>query len=353
ATKRTAEKKKNMRVWSLASAASTAAAAAAAAALILAAPTPTSAATTLARPTPQAVKDTSSTTTPSNNNIDDNYPPLDLVHSILRTTAAQDFAGAAGLHHSAYAAAYDWQRQRLLADNVDSTAIAATVAPYLACAEYGHALHSRANLEKEFDGGPASVHTVSHSAAHGACFVVSVSPPAAEHMLENPSRLGLTSAGPFLSALKIAPGVLDHGEGSAVDDDSLEKTGAENCALVTKHGRTMTLDGVRGLSVKLSPGTVTRRQQDAREIARNWHSELMSRSLNMHQSSYWSDPDMLDGEGGHLSRTAGRVRAHEWTRAADVVHGLAAEGNNSVGEVCSFGGARLHLVDDNILTVSG
>lgn len=195
------------------------------------------------------------------------YPSLDLVQSILRTSARQDFAG----HHGAYAAAQDWQRQQLLNNN--------NAAPYLACADYGQGLDARDSLEQEF--GFRSVHPVSHSATNGACFLATAVPSAAETLLQDPSRFGLTAAGPFLSALKIAPGVLDHdvaGDRDVPDSDQpSEKMFEGTHVLQTKHGHTVALDGVRGLSVKLSPGTVTMRHPEILELVRNWHSSLMSR----------------------------------------------------------------------------
>lgn len=244
--------------WWLAWASTTAAA-------LLAAPTPTTASTDTA-----VAHDTSPL--PSSN-----YPSLDLVQSILRTTAQQDFAD----HHGAYAAAHDWQRQRLLNNNINNN----KAAPYLACAEYGQGLEARASLEQEF--GPSSVHTVSHSATHGACFVATAVPSAAEALLQNPSRFRLKAAGPFLSVLKIAPGLLDHGAAAASDNNDLHNDGGDeesekmfegkHVLLRTKHGNTVALDGVRGLSVKLSPGTAMTRQPERLELASNWHSGLMSR----------------------------------------------------------------------------
>lgn len=77
------------------------------------------------------------------------------------------------------------------------------------------------------------------------------------------------------------------------------------------------------------------------------------RSLNMHQSSFWSDPEMLDGENGHLARPEGKRRAREWTRAAGVVHGLADIDGSTVGKVCSFDLVNVHVADDGLVTVTG
>lgn len=202
-----------------------------------------------------------------------NYPSLDLVQSILFTTAPEDFAG----HSGAYTATHDWQQQRLL-----NTVSTSNAAPYLVCADYGQALDARAGLEQEF--GSSSVHTISHSAAHGACFVATAAPSAAEAMLRDPSHFGVTTAGPFPSVLKISPGVLDHGDthvsalrGSDGEDKSKKKLTGQDQALVTRHGDTITLGGVRGLTVKLSPGTVTAHQSGGVELVQDWRSGLMSR----------------------------------------------------------------------------
>lgn len=260
------------------------------------------------------------------------HPTLDLIEATVITTASQDFSR----DHQAFVVASLWQSQRLSDTNQPG--------PYLACGSYRRGSEARSKLEGAFS--PLSVSTVSHTETHGVCFVVTASPADAEALLSDPSTFGLHSAVPFLSTMKLAPGLLSVPGFEALDDSN------ESAVLQTTHGENMKLDGVRGLNVGLSPG-VAMSTGDARTLTDGWRAELMSESLDLWSTSIWSDPNMLDGESGHLARPGGRLRAREWSRAAEVLHGLAALHGTSVGEVCEWDRLNMRPMGDSVITITG
>ncbi|CAN0368737.1 unnamed protein product, partial [Laminaria digitata] len=134
------------------------------------------------------------------------YPSLRLVEETLLTTAQLDFSG----HEQAYQAATRWNGERLQASQgSDDELLLPLRAPHLACAEYGHGREAASRLKAFLS--PEAVRPVYHSREHGACFLATASDAQAAAFSAEPARFELTSVGPFPSALKIAPGLLDHG----------------------------------------------------------------------------------------------------------------------------------------------
>lgn len=260
------------------------------------------------------------------------HPTLDLIEATVVTTASQDFSS----DHHAFVIASIWQSQRL--SDTDQPG------PYLACGSYTRGSEARSKLEGAFSS--LSVRTVSHTEAHGVCFVVTASPADAEVLLRDPSTFGLHSAVPFLSTMKLAPGLLNIPVYEVLDDSN------ESAVLQITHGENMKLGSVRGLNIGLSPG-VALSERDARTLADGWRTELMSESLDLWYTSIWSDPDMLDGEGGHLARPGGKLRAREWSRAAELLHGLAALHGTSVGEVCAWDRLIMRPMGESVVTITG
>ncbi|CAN0542532.1 unnamed protein product, partial [Ectocarpus sp. 8 AP-2014] len=126
--------------------------------------------------------------------------------------------------------------------------------PYLSCVEHSEGRHAYRKLAGFL--GARAVKPVSSTATHGSCFMVTASPAEAAQLS---SWEDFTTFGAFPAALKIAPGLLDHGscDGSAAARDATTTT--IDCSagpLSTTHGASMQADSAHGLIVELSPGTL-------------------------------------------------------------------------------------------------
>ncbi|CAN0188034.1 unnamed protein product [Scytosiphon promiscuus] len=263
---------------------------------------------------------------------------LDKIERITSSPAPKDFAGS----RSAYAAAVDWQTDRLLRDgSTDSRA------PYILCADYSEGRKALVSLEEAFSR--SAIHRVANSEANGSCFIVTTSPEEAATLINTPERFSLLGAAPFLPSLKLAPGLLDHGaelpssQGSVVDPDVAEPS----ARLRSTYGESFGPNSVVGLSVKLSPGTLPAAGEPlVSAFVRDWHSSIMSEGVTMSTTSFWSDP-------GTDRSLQDKVRIREWTRAAAVVDNLASKHDRSVGDVCRLKGLRMHQVSDDLLALEG
>lgn len=289
------------------------------------------------------------------------YPPLTLFERDLLTTARADFEGNAG----AFAAATHWSQQLL------SGGQEAQVAPHLACAQDGNGRSALSRLQNVFGGGGTRAVTsasFSTTTGHGACFIATASHAQASAIMADPAEYGLASIGPFPSMLKLAPGLLEHPkpsqniaaepEGEKEITSKIAKQDQNGGRLATTHGHRMKMKNVEGLTVELSPGVLPAHDFAAGQFINELLEGLMSDSLDLHASNFWSDPTMLEGESGHLTRPEGALRAREWTRAAEVVHNLSSSAGEaasapSPGEICSWDGIFVHHADNDILLVSG
>ncbi|CAN0510193.1 unnamed protein product, partial [Laminaria digitata] len=199
------------------------------------------------------------------------YPPLGLVEQTVLTTARQDFGG----HDQAFEAATRWNEARLRVSQDDLRA------PHLACAEYGHG-HEVASGLKNFLS-PEAVKPVHHSSEHGACFMVTASHAQAVELSAGRAGFDLVSVGSYPSALKIAPGVIDHGDSSASASEGNHGPGR----LTTTHGSFMRMDNVEGLTVELSPGTLPAHSTGPEAFVGDLLEDLMSESVNLHSDNFW------------------------------------------------------------------
>ena len=256
------------------------------------------------------------------------FPSLSLLESALRTTSTRDFDG----RDSAYQATVLWEQQRLRYKSKNQRT------PYLACAKYSDG-HEAADRLKNFLS-PEAVRFTSNTRETGACFIVAASYEQEDFISGYPEQFSLTSIGPIPSALKLAPGLLDHnGNGNS--------TGR----LVTSHGVRMSMANVEGLSVALAPGTLRMHDPEAYSFARSLLEDLTSELLDLHAGNVWSDPAMKGAE--HHVTEGGARRAQEWTRAADVVHELSEAVGTSPSDICSWDSASLYQAGDDVMVVSG
>ncbi|CAM9895106.1 unnamed protein product [Pylaiella littoralis] len=252
---------------------------------------------------------------------------LHKIQQVLTSTAPADFAG----NPVAYTAASNWQSKRLLRDAAQGD----LKAPYICCSKFDEGRRALASLENTF--GASAIHSVSNSEADGCCFVVTASTTAVAPFLSTPGNFGLVSAGPFLPSMKLATSLLDHGSDTTHHPAKLRST----------YGHGMTVDNVRGLSVRLSPGTLPAADKSlAASFIRDWHAQLTSDSVDMKTVSFWSDPD-----ADHSVQDTARVR--EWSRAAAVVNGLASKHHQSVGDTCNLRRLRMRHIGDDLLSVEG
>lgn len=262
------------------------------------------------------------------------YPPLGLFEKTVLTTANQDFRG----HDQAFEAATRWNEQRLRAGKGDLRA------PHLVCAEYGHGREVASGLKRFLS--PEAVKPVHHSSEHGACFMATASNAQAVELSAGRAGVDLMSVGSFPSALKIAPGTIEHG-GSASSPEGHNGPGR----LTATHGPSMRLDNVQGLTVELSPGILPAHSSGAETFVGDMLEDLMSNSVDLHSGNFWSDPAVLGGE--HLTIPEGVLRGREWSRAATVVHELSAAAETSPGDICSWDGVAMHHAANDVLLVSG
>lgn len=116
----------------------------------------------------------------------------------------------------------------------------------------------------------------------------------------------------------------------------------------------MKSENVRGLTLRLSPGVLPAHDPMAPDFLREWTEDLMLGSLDLRVANFWSDPKVLDYDGGHpANHTAGKIRVFEWTRAADIVHRLAEGQGKSPGYICSWSQLIFRHVGDDLLLVEG
>ncbi|CAB1107200.1 unnamed protein product [Ectocarpus sp. CCAP 1310/34] len=262
-------------------------------------------------------------------------PSLELVENGLATTAKDDFNG----HARAFEAAATWNGERLRRSQ-DGTR-----APHLCCAEYGHGRETFSRLKQFLS--PDAVRVVSHSEDHGACFLATASHAQASAIMEDQEQFGLESFSPFPSALKLAPGLVDHSESREVEGEP--SSGQDR--LGARHGGTMRMSNVEGLNVKLTPDTLPARSAGAESFIIDLLGDLMSASVDLHSTNFWSDPVMAGGE--HLSSHGGAVRARDWSKAASVVHELSEAAGTSPGDICSWDEVALIQAGDDSLLVTG
>eukprot|EP00752_Nemacystus_decipiens_P005062 g4596.t1 len=249
---------------------------------------------------------------------------LEKIQKIAATSASADFTRA-----DAYIAASVWHNERLLRHEAEGTR-----APYVACTDYSGGRRAVVSLESSF--GKSNVRGISNSEEDGACFIVTASPSAALDMLSDPAAFDLLSAGSFLPPLKLATGLLDHG-----DDIS---DGPER--LRTSYGDAANLDNVNGFHVRLSPGILSVGDESrSRAFVSDWQSQIMQIE-SVKSMSFWSDPSFDRA-------IQDKVRVKEWSRAATVVDSLASKHGRPVGQICNLGELQMRHVGDDLLLVEG
>eukprot|EP00904_Undaria_pinnatifida_P011011 jgi/Undpi1/703/HiC_scaffold_10.g04167.m1 len=239
-----------------------------------------------------------------------------------------------GGHAKGFEAAAQWSGERLRASNGTASA------PHLVCTEYSRGRETISRLEQFLS--PEAVRPVAHSSAHGACFFVSASDAEARALSDNP-EFGLLSISPFPSALKVAPGVLEHG-------DNRDQASQSSGGLATTHGQSIRMGNVEGLNLELSPGTLPAHSPQAGVFIAQLLSDLMSESIDLHSSNVWSDPAMENSE--HLTTPGGALRRKEWSMAATLVHELSDSGRTTPGDICSWGSISVHHAANDLLLVS-
>lgn len=266
------------------------------------------------------------------------YPSLRVVESTLLTSAKDDFAGDS----KAFERAADWNGERARASTgFNDSAQGDVRAPHLACAGYGHGRDAFHRLQQLLS--PEAVRPASHSREHGACFFATASDTQVAAIMSEHDQLGLESFAPFPSALKPAPGLIEH---EAHDGGPIDRSSK----LSSSHGSVIRSGNVEGLSVELSPGTLPAYSSEAAFFIGDLLGDLMSESRDLHSSNVWSDPAMLDQ---HLSTPEGAVRARDWSKAASLVKELSKAGNTSPGDLCSWSSINAVHVASDILLISG
>lgn len=262
------------------------------------------------------------------------YPCLGFVERELLTTATDEFGGNAQL----FANAVKWNQDRLRATHSSiSTKSQAIRAPHFACGEYDRGRDIFSRLEGLLSSG--AVRAVSHSSEHGVCFLVTASHAQVGQILADDDQFGLTSLAPFPSAMKLAPGLLEHRNDS--------RTGR----LSASHGTSLRLGNVEGLSVELSPGTLPAQSPKADSFIENMLEDLMSESLDLIGINFWSDESMFEDE--NLDGPGVAARRRDWGMVATLVHELARSGSTSPGDICSWGSVFVDHPADDILLVQG
>lgn len=272
----------------------------------------------------------------------DYYPHVDHVEAIISTPWS--FGG----NQDVFTQASDWFADRLLDRGGD-----AKLAPYLACAKWGRGREAILAV-KQVSTSPSTIHPISHTEAHGSCFIASLNPSIIEEgsLLQIP---GVVSLWPFLPSLKLAPSLLDHGLGGVPEKggttvDELNLNFHDFAApLLTVGGAAINIKNARGLSVRLAPGMlpIMTDVMTVSDYIREVRAGFMSESVNLEEMNYWSDPDVthIDGRYAYLSR--------EWRRAASFVHGLSSVNGVTPGDVCGLGKVSMHHIDDDLLAVEG
>eukprot|EP00903_Cladosiphon_okamuranus_P006848 g6670.t1 len=262
------------------------------------------------------------------------YPSLGVVETALRTTAKSDFGG----HSKAFETAATWNGDRLRASSAGNDRQEDHPrAPHLCCADYEHGREAYSLLQELLL--PEAVRLVAHSEEDGACYFATASHQDAAAIAENHEQLRLRSFAPFPSALKVAPGLLEHGHSNGPG------------RLRTRHGAMMRKDNVEGLSVELAPGTLPAHSWETHLYIKGLLRDLLSESIDLHATNFWSDPAMAEGE--HLATPGGAALWEDWSKAATVVHGLSEAASTSPGDICSWNSVRVHHAGDDLLLVSG
>lgn len=256
--------------------------------------------------------------------------PLGVMDKACISTANQDF----NEHHQAFNEAITWFGAHLYRSGKSGA--------HVACTEYGK---GRTALEK-LKGflAPVSVRALSNHREHGTCFIATSSAAEAAILSENRATYGLHLFFPLPSVVKLAPGLLNyttHGAGTVLTHSD---------RLQTTYGKRTLMTNVLGLSVALSPGLLPADDVGAEEFFKNLRGNLMSASIDLHATSFWSDPDMVDS---HRARPEGALRSREWTRAADVVHRLSVTGGPSPGDICSWGSLNVQVSGDEHVAITG
>ena len=259
------------------------------------------------------------------------HPSLNVVERSLLTTAQDSFDG----HAKGFEAAAQWSGDRLRASQGGARA------PHLVCTEYSRGGETFSRLQEFLS--PNALRPVAHSRAQGACFFVTASHNEARALSDNP-YFGLTSISPFPSALKVAPGVLEHG----VSRDQASQSPGR---LATTHGQSMRMYNVEGLNLELSPGTLPAHSPQAGVFIAELLDGLMSESINLHAANVWSDPLAANGE--HLTTPGGALLGRDWSMAATLVHELSVSGRTKPGDICSWGSISMHHAASDLLLVSG
>eukprot|EP00904_Undaria_pinnatifida_P000092 jgi/Undpi1/10083/HiC_scaffold_28.g12537.m1 len=259
------------------------------------------------------------------------YPALSVVERSLLTTAHDSFNG----HAKGFEAAAQWTGERLRASHTRARA------PHLVCTEYSRGGETISQLQQFLS--PQSVRPVAHSSENGACFFVTASDAEARALSDDP-QFGLLSISPFPSALKVAPGVLEHG-------DSRDHASQSSGGLTTTHGHLLQKGNVEGLNVELSPGTLPAHSPQAGAFIAQLLNDLNSESIDLHSSNVWSDPGV--GNWEHLTTPGGALREREWSMAATLVNELSVSGRTTAGDICSWDSISMHHAADDLLLVSG
>ena len=279
-------------------------------------------------------------------------PPLSFVEKTLITTAKDEFAGS----EDAYESAVAWHREKLEAAAPRSSNDTAPC-PFMACGPYSNARETMSSLQEAFS--PRFIRRLHLGQEHGACLMLTMtSMEAAAAVSEDLPGYGLLTFAPFPSVLKLAPGLLESGSGSepAIEDDH------GTSRLATTHGKGMREGDVLGLNVQLSPGVLPAHHEAAEAFIAELLRGLMAESLDLHESNFWSASDntMLTGDvdearpARSTTRTSSGLRAREWHRAAEVVHGLSGKkGGGAVGVVCGWEHVSVHHAGDDILFLTG
>ena len=272
-----------------------------------------------------------------------NSLPLALVEQLLSTTAQEDFGG----RENVYEAAVEWSRNRFFHKNINNNRPGTTGedygAPYIVCSNSPR--ETLVRLESSLS--PASVRKLAVGAEFGACFLATApSPDVAAAVHEELSGCDLaTYVMIYPSALKLAPGLLDH---SLAHTTSSYDSGAQ---LATKHGAKMRIDNVGGLTMELSPGLLPARDQRDEAYMSGLWDDLLSTSINIWAANFWSDPAMSGGK--HLNTVEGSLMRREWVRAADLVHEPSKARRRSPGSACGWDNIKMHQAGDDTIILTG
>ncbi|CAM9800500.1 unnamed protein product, partial [Hapterophycus canaliculatus] len=267
------------------------------------------------------------------------YPSLRAVENTLLTTAKDDFAG----QRKGFENAVRWDGERIRAGiRFNDSDQGDVLAPHFACAGYGHGREAFLRLQQLLS--PEAVRPASHSSEHGACFFATASHTQVAAIISEHDEFGLESLAPFPSALKLAPGLIEHEANDGSEPINLSSK------LTAKHGGAMRLGNVEGLSVEFSPGTLPAGSSEAELLIKDLLDDLVSESMDLHTTNFWSDPAML---GEHLVTPGGAIRRRDWSKAATMVHELSKSEHTSPANICSWHHVHaIHVASDFVL-ISG